>query len=382
MRQVNRPVDLSRGLKALIASALFLSVVAPSGVVARTQDGAASSRRISEVGGLGRIETSGSTGAVLQRDEGIVTLLDLKGDGAPKPLGSYDDDAKDSLDGDLAFSDDGKWLFYARQTVQFSKDGLHVLNVSDPKAPTLASYAPGGGAYRVEYYRDDGGAWVVLLDATAGLVIYRFDPTTGTLVQVFTDALPQLKVGGPASAGIYIDRKDAATGAPLMYITTGKTGLQVYDLTDPMDPPIVGAWSEVGLAEVEVVDSASKRTVFAATEYWFDKSIVPEVIALDATKLDSIAEKKRFATGIPDEFQRLQGMAVSGGRLYVAASARGLLTFRLNGRAAGTWVKKGTPNPEAGVAGSPYVMDVEVKRGRILVTDAATGVLTSLPVRR
>ena len=172
---------------------------------------------VSKDAGLGQIELHGKIGAVLQRDEGAVALLDLKNPAKPKVLGRYDDDIADSFDGDLAFSDDGRWLIYARQTHQFSKDGLHVLDVSDPKAPRLAFYQPQGGAFRVAYYKDGSDEYVVSMDAVTGLVVNRFESTTGALVPVYADPLPIIrKVGGPASAGILIEKKDPKTKKPLL----------------------------------------------------------------------------------------------------------------------------------------------------------------------
>jgi hypothetical protein len=344
---------------------------------------AVSALQVSETGGLGRIEVAGKKGAVLQRDEGIVTLLDLKGE-RPRVLGRYDDDASQSFDGDLAFSDDGNWLFYARQTHQFSKDGLHVLNVSDPNEPTLATYAPAGGAFRVAYYEDDSGGWVFVLDAIAGLLVYRFEPTTGQVVPVHVDALPALKVGGPASAGIYIERRDPMTGAQLAYVTTGQTGLQIFDITDPAAPTELGAWDEVGLAEIEVAASKKKRTIYAAPEYWFDSSLPSEVLVLDATEPSDIKERRRLRLADlpeqdPNSNYRLQGMTLHRGSIYVAHSSAGLVAFDTrSGRVTAAWRRSGKANETIGVLGSPYAMDVETAHGRIYLTDAATGVLTSL----
>ncbi|MDQ4025645.1 MAG: hypothetical protein M3217_09190, partial [Actinomycetota bacterium] len=170
---------------------------------------------VSEAAGLGQIEIRGEVGAVLQRDEGIVALLDVSDLDRPKVVGRYDDDAQRSLDGDLAFSDDGKWLFYARQTEQFSKDGIHVLDVSDPSAPRLATYQPQGGSFRIAYYATEGAEWVISLDAIHGLVINRFERTSGQLVPIHVDPLPAGKVGGPASAGLAVVPKDPMSGKPL-----------------------------------------------------------------------------------------------------------------------------------------------------------------------
>jgi hypothetical protein len=360
---------------ALVALCALIASPLPSGAAAsasRREPSACAFRRagsveVSKTGGLGRIELHGKVGAVLQRDEGTVAMLDLSNPERPRRVGEYADGITDSFDGDLAFSEDGNWLFYARQTHQFSKDGIHVLNVTDPAAPMLMNYQPTGGAYRIAYYKDDAGEWIVLLDATHGLVVYRFEPTTGQLIPVYVDALPALKVGGPASAGIAIEKE-------LMYITTGRTGLQIYDMSDPTSPSIVGTWDEVGLAEVEV----DGRIAFAATEYWFDASIEPEVVVLDVAKPGKIEEIERLDFGGNAlEGERVQGMALDHGTLLVAHSGKGLISPDPGpGCTAKT---SGKRNEGAGVMGAPYAMDVEVgSGGDVYVTDAATGVLTVL----
>jgi LVIVD repeat len=327
---------------------------------------------VSETGGLGRIEFHGKIGAVLQRDEGTVAMLDVSNPARPKRIGEYADGITDSFDGDLTFSEDGKWLLYARQTHQFSKDGIHVLDVSDPASPTLMNYQPTGGAYRIEYLKDkDGAEWVFLLDAVHGLVVYRFESTTGQLVPVAIDALPALKVGGPASAGFFIEKAR-------MYVTTGETGLQIYDISDPMQPVILGEWGDVGLAEIEV----RGNTAYAATEYWFDASLKPEVVVLDVKKPAAIKERDRlYFGGTAMGGERVQGMALMPhGGLLVAHSGLGLIS---PGPGEGCDVRpKGKANTGAGVTGSPYSMDVEIgPGGDVYLTDAATGTLSVLSYR-
>lgn len=366
-------MHLSRGaLGAFLIAALL---VAPISGFAAT----GSSVEVSEEAGLGRIEIHGKIGAVLQRDEGTVALLDLKDPARPKVLGRYDT-AQQSLDGDLAFSDDGRWLFYARQTSNFDEEGLHVIDVADAKNPTLAFYQPSGGAYRVQYIKQGDAEWVVLLDAVDGLVVSRFIPETGALVPVHVDPLPALKVGGPASAGLFYDPKDPVTGLPLLYVTTGETGLQVFDYTDPSQPELLGSWAEVGLAEVEVAATKKGRTVYAATEYWFDKTIPPKVVVLDASDLGKITERKRFGLELsPEEANWIQGMDLTGNRLFVAHSSHGLLGLdAASGRKVFAHKPSGKRNPNAGVIASPYSIDVEISGGRAFVTDAALGIVESL----
>lgn len=361
-----------------LGAVLAVSILALPQVSTARPGGAADYTKVSSDAGLGRIELHGKIGAVLQRDEGTVAVLDMKDPRHPKVVGRYDT-AKDSLDGDLAFSADGNWLFYARQTRNFDEEGVHVLDVSNPKEPSLAYYLPAGGSYRIQYIKQGDAEWLVLLDAIDGLVVSRFVRETGALVPVHVDPLPALKVGGPASAGLFYEPKDPALGVPLLYVTTGRTGLQVFDYSDPSDPVELGAWSDVGLAEVEVHATKKTRTVFAASEYWFGRSTVPEIYALDATKLDAIKLRRKIALGLPAAPENfVQGMALRNGRVFAAHSSKGLVVFDGNsGRKLASYVSKGARNPNAGVLSSPYAIDVELRGPHAYVTDAATGAIAT-----
>lgn len=335
---------------------------------------------VSKDAGLGRIELRGKIAAVLQRDEGAVALIDISNPAKPKVLGRYDDDIQDSFDGDLAFSDDGRWLFYARQTHQFSKDGIHVLDVADPKAPTLRTYQPQGGTLRIAYFKGAGGEWVFSLDAIHGLVVNRFVPEAGALAPVHIDALPALKVGGPASGGLFIDPKDPKLGVPLLYAATGQTGVQMFDISDPLRPALLGAWDEVGLAEIEVVATKKGRTIFGATEYWFDKQLEPQVIVLDATKPDSIKQRTVWSVGCPPDDQwRVQGMVPWGRGVLAANSHWGLVEMSHTAGTTPLPVAEARRNEAATVLGdAPYVFDVEVSGKYVYATDAANGYLSIL----
>lgn len=341
----------------------------------------------SEAAGLGRVEVHGKLAAVLGRDEGIVSLVDVSKPASPKVVARYDGGlegqrAGKSLDGDLAFSSNGQWLFYARQSTQMSADGVHVIDVSDPAAPALRHFQQQGGSFRVALYEGESATYVITMDAVEGLVVNRFDPTNaaGALVPVFADPLPALRrVGGPASAGLFVDPKDPKLGVPLLYASSGTTGLQVYDLTMPERPELVGSWGEEGLAEVEVVRTKKTRTIYAATEYWFDEATTPEVVVLDARDLGAIDEKKRFGLGLPasEEF-RVQGMTIAGGRIYVAYSSAGLVAFDLGGHEAGYFTDLGERNEGATELSQPYAFDVDAAKGLLYATDGASGTLTLL----
>ena len=365
--------------RAFLAACLVVTCSAPFavGAVKQPSHSVAAALQVSEAGGLGRIELHGDLAAVLQRNEGIVSLIDISKPTAPKVLGRYDDGASQSLDGDLAFSSDGKWLFYARQTVQFSRDGVHVIDISDPSAPTLASYQPGGGTLRVGHYDDGTDEWVVTMDATSGMVVSRFEPTTGALVPVHVSALPALKVGGPASAGIVI-QKDPILKKPLLYASTGETGVEVFDFSDPTSPVLLGSWAETGLAEIEVRVEGKKRLIYGAFEYWFEKTNKPYVVELDASDLEDIKQKRLLSVACKtDDSMRVQGMALAGRDLYVANSGAGLPIYFGDNFVRFVPVAVAKQNGSAGFPGaSVYVFDVEVAGRYVYVTDGANGYLT------
>lgn len=384
-----------KALRAVLAGvALAASVAAPSrahGCHVPAPPGSPSecglvsvgSVEVSEAAGAGRVEVHGKIAAVLQRDEGIVSLVDVSKPERPEVVGRYDggveqERAGKSLDGDLAFSSDGKWLFYARQSTQMSADGLHVIDVSDPSAPALHLYQPQGGAYRVDLYETEAATYVITMDAIGGLVINRFDAATGVLVPVFADPQPVTRrVGGPASAGLVVDPKDPKLGVPVLYASSGTTGLQVYDLSSPDQPELLGSWGETGLAEIELVRTKKSRTVYAATEYWFDESLEPEVVVLDATDLGAIKEKKRIGLNVAaaEEF-RVQGMTIDQGRIYVAHSSLGLVGFDSAGHPVEYVAELGERNEGSTELSDTYAFDVEASKGLLYVTDGAAGTLT------
>lgn len=342
--------------------------------------------------GIGQIEVHGSVAAVVQREDGRVALLDVSDPAAPRVLGRYDGNTgrpelDDPFDGDVVFSYDGRFVFYGRQTHDFSDDGLHAIDVSDPAQPRQVAYVPGGGTLRVVYHRTADAEYVITADAVLGITVFRFvrAGTGGALIPLYVDAQPLLKVGGPASAGLFVDPNDARLGIPLLYVTTGMTGLQVFDLSDPASPSLLGAWSAAGLADIEVAATPSGRTVYAATEYWFTAATAPRIVELDATDLGQITERRRFSPGEPDYVSgvnwRIQGIELAEGRLYVAHSHAGLGVLDTcclldPPRGATTDLGDGNTAGEFKTI-SPYAMDVEVSGGTVFVSDASTGTLSA-----
>lgn len=350
---------------------------------------------VSTTAGLGQIEIRDGLAAVVQRDDGTVALVDVTDPAAPRVVGRYNPntgrpDIDRPYDGDVVFSSDGRYLFYARQTHQWSTEGLHVVDISDPANPKMSAYAPAGGTLRVAYHRTADTEYVMILDAITGLQIFRFQRSAAAavLVPVHIDALPLLKVGGPASAGFHIDPRDPQLKIPLLYVTTGKTGLDVFDFTAPESPRKLGSWPTAGLADIAVRATETERTVYAATEYWFTRQSSPRIVELDATNLGAITERGRFSPGeTPVHAQngsklwQVQGLALAGDLLHVAHSHAGLAVVDTccGGaalRASTTDLGDANTGGEFG-ASAPYAMDVEVGGDVAFVTDAATGTLST-----
>ena len=154
----------------------------------------------------------------------------------------------------------------------------------------------------------------------------------------------------------------------------------MYDISDPVNPELLGSWTEeIGLAELQVSALGKSRTIYAATEYWFNKQLKPEVIVLDATDLSAIKEVDRFSIGAPaEDTWRVQGMELRGDLLYVAHSQGGVVAFEaMSGKVADRIKLGGKPN-----TGHPFVgaqsmaFDVDFAGGGLFVTDAITGLLT------
>ncbi len=342
-------------------------------------------------GGLGQVAVHGDVAAVVRRDEGIVTLVDLSDPENPTALGSYDGGTgvgalDHPLDGDVAFSADGTLLFHARQTSDMSNEGLHVLDVSDPTAPTRVDLHLQGGMLRVASVDLGGFEVVATQDAIGGLTLFEVlrTPVGARVVPLWVDPLPALKVGGPASAGLRFHAPD--DGPPLLFATDGTTGLTVFDLSDHHEPVAIARRADEGLADLELVpvagpDGEDRLLLVAATEYWFGRSTPPELVVLDVTDPAAPTDVARLRVREydGDRAWKLGGLALLDGELFAAHGHAGLVALD---PATGTVLRSttdlGAPNaPSQAFRALPwYAMDVLPLGGdRVLVTDAVTGEL-------
>lgn len=337
------------------------------------------------VTGLGQLDTHDDLAAVVLRDEGRVALVDLSDPAAPTVVGSYDGGTGQAaldhpLDGDVAFSADGSLLFHARQTSDWSNEGLHVLDVTDPTNPVRVDLAPQGGMLRVATAVVGATELVATLDAVAGLTLFEVvrTPLGASVVPLYADVLPALKVGGPASAGLAFDL--AEDGSALLVATDGTEGLHLYDVTDPADVAVVGGWDGQGLAAVAVEHRDGRRLVHAASEYWFDATTPPELLTLDATDPGAVTEVARRNLGGHDGSLawKLGGLVLWDGELFVAHGHAGVVALEpASGslpRATTDLGEPARPHPTYGFL-ARYAMDVAVHGDHVLVTDAVTGEL-------
>lgn len=347
--------------------------------------------------GLGQVAVHDDMAAVVQRDDGVVALLDLADPSAPAVLGRYDGgtgvaDLDHPLDGDLVFSADGQVLLHARQTSDWSNEGLHVLDVSDPTSPTRTDLVAQGGMLRVAYGRmADGTELVATLDATHGLTVLQLvrTPLGPRVVPLHVDPMTPLGVGGPASAGLEIVPDDPVFGVPTMYVSTGTDGLVVLDLSVPAAPRELARWGDAGLAAIavqHVTDGADGDHVLvhAAAEYWFEPATAPflRTIRIDADGTAREVAKRVVAARDLSVRWKLGGMALVDGGLALAHGHGGLVVIDpADGQVLAATTDLGSPaGLREDLGGTAwYAMDVTpAGEDLLLATDAVTGTLTVL----
>ncbi|HUZ17585.1 MAG TPA: hypothetical protein VMV68_04310, partial [Spirochaetia bacterium] len=128
----------------------------------------------------------------------------------------------------------GNYVFAANEQA-----GLRVVDISDPAWPqALAGYgAPGGSTDAVAVY----GSYVLTADSTGGLKVYDATSVASWSASgqaaIFTS-------GAPAT--------DLAVRGNFAYVARGSSGLQVWDISDPRNPVLVGTLIETGFAPLRL----------------------------------------------------------------------------------------------------------------------------------
>ncbi len=197
----------------------------------------------------------------------IINVLDPEN---PTVVGNYN-----ALTGsDIEVSMDGHYVFFATQrnclteiggNLQLHQDppgtaprGIHVVDVSDPTAPSLAFYQPlpVNGPHTVTYHERDGQELLVVstydlyedpgsgtlraLSATQRVLIFEIErgPDEGVGLRpvntfFLTDNPPAQKMYFPHDARV---QRHPVTGQDLMYVAYWDKGLQIVDITDLNGP--------------------------------------------------------------------------------------------------------------------------------------------------
>lgn len=124
------------------------------------------------------------------------------------------------------------------------KEGLHIIDVSDPTTPTLLSTydAPGGDPDSLFYYDVKvSGNTAYAINSDYGLVVIDVsDPTAPTLISELPFA--------PGSRSFRSLVVDGTT----VYLASRSAGLQIVDVSDPLVPLLLGTFTSADAWDVAV----------------------------------------------------------------------------------------------------------------------------------
>ncbi len=148
-------------------------------------------------------------------------VLDISDPSAPEVVGSWVPDTS------------GRWAYAVAVNNDYAylggSDDLMVLDVSDPTAPAFLKDIGGTFAAREMVM---AGGYLYLAGNSAGMVIYSLDdPSTPSYVTDFN----------PAGYGY---TQGLALSGNLAFVTDGKYGLRIVDITNPAAPIQVGKYPE------------------------------------------------------------------------------------------------------------------------------------------
>jgi len=175
-------------------------------------------------------------------------VVDVSDPAAPTEVGSYDTPGK-AADVAVASGPGGTLAYVADLDVSGVNNGLRIIDVSDPAAPTqVGSYSAGGGCW----------TWGV---AVVGNYAYIANFGCGLRIVDVSDPTAPAEVGvwyGADPISVTVAGKYAYVGAVSGY------GLRVLNVSDPAAPTEVGFYSALGQAgDVVVVDRPGGPLAYA-----------------------------------------------------------------------------------------------------------------------
>lgn len=228
---------------------------------------------------------------------GGFVIADVTDPTSPEVVSWYK--ASDMYTPDAKWGPDGNWIFLAShgfnaQVPNLGTDhegpipyGVHAVDVSDKQDPKLSSYMQCGtsGVHNV-HVADIGGTVYVFgacYDSFLNrVVIGRFDPTSGQLVRVNEFSLGNLVEGNLGSVHDMVIDEDPVEGTPVLTVSYGGQGAVWVDVSDPMDPSVLGQWRWEG--SDHVVDDHPRFLHYAEL---YEKTVDGQRVAVAAPEYSS-----------------------------------------------------------------------------------------------
>lgn len=200
---------------------------------------------------------------------------------------------------DAKWGPDGDWVFTGAHLPGYNADnagsitdhegphplGINAWDASDKTDVTHSSYLQCGtsGVHNVNVAEIDGTIYVfgACYDSYLNrVVIAEFEPTTGQLIRLGEFSLGDLVAGNVGSVHDMVVNEDPVDGKPVLTVSYGNQGVVWVDVTDPVQPEMLGQWTWEGSEHVrgdhprflhyaelyeETVDG--RRITVAAPEY-------------------------------------------------------------------------------------------------------------------
>lgn len=174
---------------------------------------------------------------------GGVYIFDLRDPASPEYKFHYAWPGGMGGDRSMEVTDDANWIVLGTEATDCAGNtspagpGIYLIDFRNKeRGPILAHYLPSQGIHSVTIHRIGGVDYVYALGGSllGGGNIYRID-TTG--LQPMLVASGSVPIGHDAAA-----YDDPVLGIPTLYVANVKD-LQVYDLTTPTDPFLLGKWA-------------------------------------------------------------------------------------------------------------------------------------------
>lgn len=326
---------------------------------------------------------------------------------------------------DVKWHPSGKWLFAAAQSGTrplqpgthladqesaehyASQNGLRLYDTTDPAAPKLVQQEPsrtGYGCHMFSYAEIGGAEWIFCTGRTievwsfvGGRLEFRsqyvFTPDGGLRNLLDNDRsnaqaflLTETRLAVTPHDHTY--QLDPIDGRPLLLVSWWDMGARIVDVSDPMTPKEVGAWTGEGAVRWEgnthsamLAEIGGRRILFSTPELLSDNP--PALWAVDVTDFadpayvgEWTAPGEHGAEGLRLSTHNIQ---IVGERVYLAHYHAGVWVLDASDPAAvapvGWYLPHSTiePTEPREAVWAPNVWDVVVRDGAIYASDSHQG---------